>query len=78
MKLIYSTLITLIVNTISITITIIISIITSIITIIIVHPWYRATLAAKKIAEFVKACGNGLKWANIFYQMLKRNGGGAQ
>ena len=37
---------------------------------------YRATLAAKKIAEFVKACGNGLKWANIFYQMLKKNGGG--
>ena len=37
---------------------------------------YRATLAAKKIAEFVKACGNGLKWANIFYQMLKKKGGG--
>ena len=29
----------------------------------------------KNIAEFIKAYGNGLKWANIFYQMLKRKGG---
>ena len=31
----------------------------------------------KKTAEFVKAFGNSINLANIFYQIFKRKGGGA-